>query len=157
MSFVRLFGGVALNYARMVDAHHDYNTLKKYFKRRFSTKEAPIVACRQLTFLKQQEHKSLEDFSQRVYSLTLDAYENCEGGIIEEMAVETFLQGCKEKGAARHAMDKEPHAIDKALKLVSNSSCKRWGHFMEEGQVLTTTVKSRFRVMQTRQLHLNLG
>jgi hypothetical protein len=90
-------GDVALEYARRVDAHHDYNTLKKYLKRRFSTKEAPIVARRQLPFLKQQEHESLEEFSQRVYSLTLDAYEDCEGGIIEEMAVETFLRGVRRK------------------------------------------------------------
>ena len=114
-------GDVALEYTHRVNAHNEYNTLKKYLKRRFSTKEAPVVARRQLPFLKQQEHETLEEFSQRVYSLTLDAYEECEGDIIEEMAVETFLRGCKEKSAARHAMAMEPRTIHKAFKFVKTA------------------------------------
>ena len=114
-------GDVALEYARRVNVHNDYHTLKKYLKRRFSTKEAPVVARRQLPFLKQHENETMEEFSQRVYSLTLDAYEECEGDIIEEMAVEAFLRGCREKSAARHAMDMEPRTIHKALKFVKTA------------------------------------
>jgi hypothetical protein len=78
-------------------------------KRRFRTKEAPVVARRQLLFLRQREHEPLEEFSQGVYPLTVDAYQECEDDIIEEMAVETFLRSCKDKGAERHAIDIEPH------------------------------------------------
>lgn len=63
----------------------------------------------------------MEEFSQRLYSLTLDAYEECDGDIIEEVAVETSLRGCKEKSAARHAMDMEPRTIHKALKFVKTA------------------------------------
>lgn len=50
------------------------NTIKKYLKSGFSTKEAPVVARRQLTFLKQHDNETIEEFSQRVFSLTIDAY-----------------------------------------------------------------------------------
>lgn len=114
-------GDVASEYSHRVNVHNDYNTLKKYLKRRFSTTEAQVVARRQLPFLKPHENEAMEEFSQRVYSLTLDAYEECEGDIIEEMAVETFLRGCREKSAARHAMDMEPRTIHKALKFAKTA------------------------------------
>ena len=60
----------------------------------------------------------MEEFSQRLYTLTFDSYEECDGDIIEEMAVETSLRGCKEKNAARHALNMEPRTIHKALKFV---------------------------------------
>lgn len=73
----------------------------------------------------------MEEFYQRVYSLTLDAYEECEGDIIEEMAVKTFPRGCREKSATRHAMDIEPRTIHKALKFVktdlANDRTLFWG------------------------------
>lgn len=74
VSVARLPGGRALEYARRVNVHNDYHTLKQYLKRWFSTKEAPVVARRQLTFLKQHDNETIEEFSQRVLSLTLDAY-----------------------------------------------------------------------------------
>lgn len=105
----------------IVNTHNDYHTLRKYLKKRFRTKEAPFVARRQLPFLKQQEHETMEYFFQRVYSLTLEAYEKCEGNIIEEMSVETFIGGCKEKCAAIHAMDMESRTIHRALPFVKTA------------------------------------
>lgn len=48
---INCLGDVALKYARWVDVHNDYHTIKKYLKRRISTKEASVVARRQRPFL----------------------------------------------------------------------------------------------------------
>lgn len=66
-------------------------------------------------------------FSQRVYFLILDAYEECEGDIIEEMAVEVVLKGCREKTEARRAMDMEPRTIHKALQFVKTNDIALFG------------------------------
>ena len=90
-------------------------------KRRFSVKDAPVAARRQLQYIRQKEDETVEQFSQRVHFLTLDAYEDAGDKYIHQMAIEAFLRGCREKEAARAAMEKEPTTIHKALKFVKNS------------------------------------
>lgn len=114
-------GDVALEYARRVNKNGDYKDLKRHLKQRFSRKEVPILARRQLPFTKQLENENVEEFAQRVYFLVLDGYESCEGNMIEEIATETFLLGCRDKEAAMMAMDREPTTMQKAVKYVKNA------------------------------------
>lgn len=79
----------------------------------------PILARRQLPFTKQLENENVEEFAQRVYFLALDGYESCEGNMIEDIATETFLRGCRDKDAAMK--DKEPSTLQKAVKYVKTA------------------------------------
>jgi hypothetical protein len=76
-------------------------------KQRFSRKEAPLFARRQLPFIKQHENESIEEFALRVYFFTLDGNESCEGNIIEEIAMETFLRSWRNKQATMKARERE--------------------------------------------------
>jgi hypothetical protein len=114
-------GDVALEYARKVNQNGDFKELKRQLKQRFSRKEVPILARRQLPFTRQLENENVEEFSQRVYFLALDGYESCEGNMIEEIAIETFLRGCRDKEAAMKAMDREPTTLQKAVKYVKTA------------------------------------
>lgn len=114
-------GDVALEYARKVNKNGDYKDLKRHLKQRISRKELPILARRKLPFTKQLENENVEDFAQRVYFLALDGYENCEGNMIEEISMETFLRGCRDKEAAMKAMDREPTTLQKAVRYVKTA------------------------------------
>lgn len=81
----------------------------------------PILARRQLPFTKQLENENVEEFAQRVYFLALDGYESCEENMIEEIATETFLRGCRDKEATMMTMDKEPTTLQKAVKYVKTA------------------------------------
>jgi hypothetical protein len=109
---------LALEYARRVNQNGDYKDLKRHLKRRFSIKEVPPLACRQLLFTKQHEKGSVDKFAQRVYFLVLDGYESCEGNVLDEIATDIFLRGCRDKEAAIKAMDREPLTLQKAVKYV---------------------------------------
>lgn len=59
-------GDVALEYARKVNKNGDYKDLKRHLKQRFSRKEVPILARRQLPFTTQLENENVEEFAQRL-------------------------------------------------------------------------------------------
>ena len=48
----------------------------------------------------------------------MDGHPGAKEDTINQMAVESFLRGCKDKEAARCAMDKNPKTVYKALKYV---------------------------------------
>lgn len=114
-------GDVALEYARKVNKNGYYKDLKRHLKQRFSRKEVPILDRRQLPFTKQLENENVEEFAQRVYFLALDSYGSCKGYMIEEIATETFLRGCRDKEAAMMAMDREPTTLQKTVKYVKTA------------------------------------
>jgi hypothetical protein len=57
---------------------------------------------------RQKEEESIEDFVQRVYFLTLDSHPEAHQCMTDEIAVEVFLHGSKDKHAAEITMEKEP-------------------------------------------------
>ena len=110
----------ALEFAKEVRSR-DYYKLKKTMTRRFSTKEAPIAARRQLMSIRQKEGENLEEYSQRVQFLCMDGHPEAREETIDQIAVEAFLRGCRDKDAAKSAMEKNPRSIYKALKYVKAS------------------------------------
>jgi len=90
-------------------------------KSQFSTKEAPMSARRQLYYTRQQEGETIEEFAQRVYFITMDGYDKCDTKVVETIAIETFLRGCREKEAASKAMDRNPSTLNHAVKLIKTS------------------------------------
>ena len=77
-----------------------------------------MSARRQLQFMRQQENEPLEEFSQRVYFMALDGYDRGNPEVVDQIATETFLRGCRDKEAARSVLEKDPTSINQAMKLV---------------------------------------
>jgi hypothetical protein len=61
------------------------------FTARFSTKEAPVSARRQLQFMRQQESEPLEEFSQRIYFMALDGFDKGNPEFVYQIAMEAFI------------------------------------------------------------------
>ena len=111
----------ALDYARKTKGTKKYEKLKKKMAERFDVKVNPSISRRELTMVKMTSDETLEEFSQRVYFLTMDAYPGAKEGTIQQIAVEVFLRGLTDKEAARTASDKCPKTVSKALKYVKNA------------------------------------
>lgn len=112
---------VALEYARKVNIGDDYKALRKAMKQRFSKKDEPVSARRQLQYVRQQEGEALEEFAERVHFIVMDGYDKCENSVIDQIGTEAFLRGCKDKESARHVIERNPVSINKALKLIKSA------------------------------------
>ena len=66
----------------------------------------------QLAVLKQGE----EEFAEQTQSLAMEGYPGVAAKATGSLAVDSFLQGCREKQAALIIMEKEPRSVHKALK-----------------------------------------
>ena len=110
----------ALDFATELKAH-SYRSLKVKMTRRFSEKEDPIVARRELTYTQQKDDETLAEFSGRVHLKVIRGHPQANHDTIEQMAVEAFLKGCKNKEAAASAMDKNPRTIYEAQKKVKTA------------------------------------
>ena len=142
---------VALEYARRINQNGDYKDLKRQLKQRFSRKEVPVLARRQLPFTKQYENEGVEEFAQRVYFLALDGYESCEGNMLEEIATETFLRGCRDKEAAMKAMDREPATLQKAVKYVRTAIANHRAVYGSRGNTRPVTLAHRQASIPSRE------
>lgn len=112
---------VALEYARKVNIDDDYKALRKALKQRFSKKDEPVSARRQLQYVRQQDSETLEEFAERVHFIAMDGYDKCDNSVIDQIGTEAFLRGCKDKEAARHVIERNPESINKALKIMKTS------------------------------------
>ena len=116
----RCLTGAASLYANRLNCT-TYKALRKELKNRFSKAEEPTTARKKLKQIKQNEGETLEEFSQRVYFICLDAFKYDPLQTLEANAAEYFLEGCREKAAALKAMDAKPQSLHKALKLVKEA------------------------------------
>jgi hypothetical protein len=140
-----------LEYARRVNQNGDYKDLKRQLKQRFSRKEVPVLARRQLPFTKQYENEGVEKFAQRVYFLALDSYESCEGNVLEEIATETFLRGWRDKEAAMKAMDRELAALQKAVQYVRTAIANHRAVYGSRGSTRQVTLAHRQSSIPSRE------
>ncbi|CAC5409272.1 unnamed protein product [Mytilus coruscus] len=51
----------------------------------------------------------------------MDGFDKCDPDALEDISVEAFLRGCKEKEAAMKAIEKNPTSLSKAVKYVKTS------------------------------------
>lgn len=112
----------ALEYAQKRGLHTDYETLRQGLSQRFMNKDTATVARKQLHSMRQREDETLEGFSQRVHFLTLDGHPEANDPTVQQIAIEAFLLGCKDKRAAETVMEREPSTIYEAQTMVKTSS-----------------------------------
>lgn len=77
---------------------------------------------KQLYQARQREDESLSDFLQGVHFLALKGLPGANPDTLHQIAVESFLIGCKDKRAAEVVMGKEPATIFEALHMVKASA-----------------------------------
>ncbi|OWF36953.1 hypothetical protein KP79_PYT02573 [Mizuhopecten yessoensis] len=77
-------------------------------KERFSDKDVPVVASRELNFTKEEESESLVEFAQRIQTISGDGFAHADTTTRNQITTETFLQGCREKMVAHRAMERNP-------------------------------------------------
>jgi hypothetical protein len=99
----------------------NYNRLSQDLTKRFGKKDPPTTARRQLSALQQGESEELDEFADKVIELALDAYVDATDNVIQDIAVDNFLKGCKDKPAAEFAMAKNPTSLRKAVEFVKTS------------------------------------
>jgi antitoxin component of RelBE/YafQ-DinJ toxin-antitoxin module len=68
--------------------------------------------------MRQQESEPLEEFSQRIYFMALDGFDKGNPEVVDQIATEAFLRGCRDKEAARSVLEKDPSSITQAVKMV---------------------------------------
>jgi len=131
--------GKTLDFAREL-SHEYYELLCRKLSKRFSKKEAPISARRQLQLVRQKENESLAELSQRVHFLAMDGLPGALEETIDQIAVETFLRACRDKEAANIVMDKNPKSVYKALQYVKEAVNNRKGLYGSKPGFVTRQV-----------------
>ena len=96
-----------------------YTSLVSCLERRFGRKDPPTTVRRQLQRLRQLDDEALEEFSERALTLAQDGYPEFPDCMIETIALDAFLKGCKEKEAAYTAMHSNPTTLNEAVELVN--------------------------------------
>ena len=96
----------------------DYETLKKGCTEWFGTKDPPSSFRRELQSVKQSDGETLEEFGQRIIFLVMEGHPQAKKETIEEIAVETFSKGRKDRAAVEISMLKDPETIADAVKMV---------------------------------------
>ena len=115
-----------------------FHELRDALEQRFNRREHPIIARRQLSFLRQEEGESLEDYADRVLTKVSEAYPGVDEEIEQDLAKEAFLKGCQNHSAAYAAAEKDPSTLQDTLEEVHRSAVnlKAFGR----GSVLTRRV-----------------
>ncbi len=101
----------------------DYKRPRKALKRRFGKIDQPKTLRRQLLNIKQNEEETVDQFADYSYRMVMDAYPEAVNSMIEKLAHECFLNGCRDKAAAYAAMEKNPKDKHKAVKAMKKSMC----------------------------------
>ena len=81
-------------------------------------RDKPVAARQRLHVIKQGEAESLEDFLERVLTVTIDGYGDAQIATFQQLAMEAFLCGCKFKDAATLVMNEAPKSIQEACRRV---------------------------------------
>lgn len=67
-----------------------------------------MSARRRLQFVQQKEEGIFEEFSERMHFLAMEWLPEANDSTFDQMAVEAFLRGCKDKETDHLAMEKNP-------------------------------------------------
>ena len=73
-----------------------------------------MAARQKLNTLKQEPDENLESFMQQVLNVAKDGYGDFETTVLQQMAVEAFLRGCRNKESASLVLISTPKTIQEA-------------------------------------------
>ena len=99
----------------------DYYSLLEILEKRYGRKEPAASYRRDLYSLKQLEGEEIDDFADRVYEIAAEGFPDADEKLIESIAAETFLKGCKDRQASYMASEKKNDTLATALRHVRHS------------------------------------
>ncbi|ELU13954.1 hypothetical protein CAPTEDRAFT_199105 [Capitella teleta] len=113
--------GKALNFVATLPewAREDYAELVRRLEARFGRREPPVTVRRKLQDLEQETDETIEEFVEKAQQLAIYGYPDAPMHIIETVAADAFLKGCREKYAALTAMNQNPQTVIMAVELVN--------------------------------------
>ena len=100
----------------------DYRTLRDVLAKRYGLVEPPPTARRQFNALRQEEGESVEDYADRVLVKAYEGYPGVDDEVVETLAVEGFLRGCRDRGAAYAAAEHKPATLHEALQEMRDAA-----------------------------------
>ena len=115
--------GKAVDFIRKkpCEVQDDYRTLRDTLEQRFGKLEHPTPARRQLSYVRQEEGESIEDFADRILTKVNEAYPGIDVEMEQDLAKEAFLRRCQNRSTAYAAAEKDPETLQDALEEVQNS------------------------------------
>lgn len=100
---------------------NNYRELLQRMGNRFNKQEPPTTVRRRLQELKQGAEESLEEFAEHARRLALDGFPGAGVEVIDAVAADAFLKGCRDKSAALIAMQQRPQTVDQAAEWVKEA------------------------------------
>ena len=104
----------ALEFAFKCKMNNSFLELKNQPKLRFDLSDEPVAARQKLNTLKQEPDETLEGFMQQVLNVATDGYRDFKTTVLQQMAVEAFLRGCRNKESASLVLISTPKTIQEA-------------------------------------------
>lgn len=108
--------------SRSEGVRSSYRLLVKALQERYGVKELPGVARRQVLTMKQEEGESIEDFADKILNKVSEGFPEVDDEVLQGLAVDAFLRGCRDRSAAFAAAEKEPDRMQDAVKEVRASA-----------------------------------
>ena len=113
---------VAYIQSRPRSERRDYYTLRDTLNKRYGLVELPTTVRRQLQSLKQEETETLDDFADRVLIKAAEGFPEVSDQVLQGLAVENFLRGCRDKAAAFTAAEQNPDTLNEAMQDLRSAS-----------------------------------
>ena len=108
---------------------NDYGRLCIQLGMRFQRQEAPAVLQKRLQEIKQEVDEPLEEFASRTQQLAHDAFPQFGPAVVQPMAVDAFLRGCRDKLPAFSVMNQGPATVQDALVQVKRAQSSQTAVF----------------------------
>ena len=99
----------------------NYEILKPILEIRFSQKEDPRVIRRQLNSMKQQPNQSNRQFADKINELVNHGFVGASADIVNQAAVDAFLQGTTHKSTAWLVANQRPTSLNQAVQLLEEA------------------------------------
>ena len=99
----------------------NYEALKLVLEKRFSQKDDPRVARKQLNSLKQLPTQSNKEFADKINELVSYGFVGATAEIINQAAVDAFLQGTIHKTTALLVANQRPRSLFEAVKYLEEA------------------------------------
>lgn len=131
-------------FSRPREVQTNYRLLLRELKKRYGAREPADVLMRKWAAAKQEEGELLDDYGERVYRLTSEAYPGVDEKKVQSWAVLAFLKGAKEKWPAMLTRSANPRSLTKAIRLMKRN-CQDYTSFGRPSPVRAVTFQGRER------------
>jgi hypothetical protein len=105
-------------HTRPLSTRESYRKLVKALHKRYGQQDPPSAIRRRLAMVKQEETETIEDFADRVLELAMEGFSGMKDTTVQSLALDYFFRGCRERGAAVVALEKECKTVYEAAQAV---------------------------------------